>query len=123
MPRYLNLTTPKGALAVRLPDREWIPNPTHDPVDPVQLSDVFHLGETLRRIVCGRRGRQLEAIASLSDEDGHLVPVRIQYGYDFSRLRMFGVRFLCEPAYDVEDIVAEFDLDTRRVRFGETRWA
>jgi len=123
MPRYLNLTTPKGALAVRLPDREWISNPTHDPVDPVQLSDVFHLGETLRRIVCGRRGRQLEAIASLSDEDGQLLPVQIQYGYDLIGRQMFGVRFLREPACDVGDIVAEFDLDIRRVRFGETRWS
>jgi hypothetical protein len=118
----LNLTTPKGALAVRLPDREWITDPARDVRDPEQLGDVFHLGETLRRIVCGRRGRQLEAIASLSDDDGQTQAVHIQYGYDLMRRQMFGVRFLRDPAHDLDDIVAEFDLDTRAVRFGETRW-
>jgi hypothetical protein len=121
--RYLNLTTPKGALSVQLPDEEWIDNPTAGPDNAKQLQDVFLLGESLRRILRGRRGRQLEAIASLSEHDGQAVPVQIQYGYDPEKLRLCGIRFLREPAYGHEDILVEFDLDTRCVRFGETRWS
>jgi hypothetical protein len=123
--RYLHLTTPTAALSYRFPDQDWVDNAaTRNGEFLAQMGELLLLGESLRKTLRGRRrNRQLEAIATFKDADGHTVPLEILYGYDAATLRLYSVRFTRGFSAEDEDLVVEYDLDTRHVRLLQSRWS
>jgi hypothetical protein len=124
--RYLQLTCPcHGVRSFRLPDDEWLDDCiTRADEANDQMGDAVILGDALRQLLYGSRDAALEAVASITDLDGHVAPLDIQYGYNdpFSDV-LTGVRFVRCPLRSDDDVVLEYHLDTRHIRVGELRCA
>lgn len=121
--RYLNLTSREGVVSLRFPDRDWMDNPAVRIKElDAQMGDLYALGESLRRVLNGRRNRVLDLVVTLHDDDGQKVPLHIDYGYDVHTLKVRAVRFVRDPDdRDDDGVVVEYDFATRNIHVGQGR--